>query len=608
MGYLAALPLALPLLGAAVVAGMGVFLSAHRRVLDLVAIVCTFGVVIVDAVLFHAVQRDGLAVYWFGGWRPVHSLVVGVDFAVDPFSAGIALLASTLMLAALIFSWHYFDSAGGLFHVLMLVFLGAMEGFSMTGDLFDMFVFFELMGVAAYALTAYRVEEEGPLQGALNFAITNSVGAFFALVGVALLYGRTGTLNFAQLGHALAGHRPDVLVTVAFVAILVAFMTKGAIAPFHFWLADAHAVAPTPVCVLFSGAMVELGLYGIARIYWTVFSGPLAAHDAVLQSMLLAFGAVTAVIGSAMSVTQRHIKRLLAYSTMAHAGEFLVGIGLLSPAGLSGTALFALGHGLVKGALFMGAGIVLHRLGTVNEANLQGRGRQLWVAGMVFGVGGLGLAGVPPFATSVGDMAIRQGLDRIGAGWLGVIFILTSALTGGAVLRITGRIFFGMGDPLETEADKDDAADEERSETEGPHSRTPIPMMAAPLALMAGGVAIGMVPGLWAGTFGDAVAFSDLGFQVAKVIDHGRSPLTHLLVPALAGATLPGLEAALGAVIVAAIGLYPRRLGVAKALDWLHRATLAPVERAQSGRVGDYVAWITLGAALLAGWMIAGVG
>ena len=130
------------------------------------------------------------------------------------------------------------------------------------------------MGVSAYALTAYRPEERGPIQGALNFAVTNSVGAYLSLSGIAVLYGRTGALNMAQIGAYIGRHPPDGLVVVAFLLIISGLLIKCAIVPFHFWLADAHAVAPTPVCVLFSGVMVELGLYGIARVYWSISARP----------------------------------------------------------------------------------------------------------------------------------------------------------------------------------------------------------------------------------------------------------------------------------------------------------------------------------------------
>ncbi len=175
------------------------------------------------------------------------------------------------MTASMVFAWRYFTEIGTYFHVLMLTFLAGMTGFCLTGDVFDLFVWFELMGVSAYALTAYRPEERGPLQGALNFAITNSVGAYLSLSGIALVYARTGALNMAQISAFVSSHPPDGLVVIGFLLVITGLLVKGAIVPFHFWLADAHAVAPTPVCVLFSGVMVELGLYGIARMYWSVF-------------------------------------------------------------------------------------------------------------------------------------------------------------------------------------------------------------------------------------------------------------------------------------------------------------------------------------------------
>ena len=213
--------------------------------------------VMLFVLMIRTADRD--QVYWFAGFRPARGIVIGIDFEVQPLSNGLACLAAVLAVAAMTFSWRYFEGVATYYHALMLIFLAGITGFCLTGDIFDLFVWFELMGVAAYALTAYRPEERGPLQGALNFAITNSVGAYLSLSGIALIYGRTGALNMAQIGTAIARHPADRLVVVAFLLIIAALLIKGAIVPFHFWLADAHAVAPTPVCVLFSGVMVELG-------------------------------------------------------------------------------------------------------------------------------------------------------------------------------------------------------------------------------------------------------------------------------------------------------------------------------------------------------------
>ena len=374
MDQLLALAVVVPLLAAVTISAAGPLLRGRRRFLDAAAILVAACVaVILMVIMFRAVGGD--QVYWFAGFRPAHGIAIGIDFEAGPLSAGLASLAAVLVTAAMTFSWRYFERVANYYHVLMLIFLAGMTGFCLTGDIFDMFVWFELMGVAAYALTAYRPEERGPIQGAINFAISNSVGAYLSLSGIALIYGRTGALNMAQIGRYIDRHPPDGLVVVAFLLIISGLLIKSAIVPFHFWLPDAHAVAPTPVCVLFSGVMVELGLYGIARVYWSMF-GQALGHRAAISHVFLALGVLTAVVGALFCFRERHIKRLLAFSTISHAGVFLAGIALLTPLGLAGTAVYVAGHGLVKAALFLCTGIILHRLGSVNETWLHGRGRR----------------------------------------------------------------------------------------------------------------------------------------------------------------------------------------------------------------------------------------
>lgn len=166
---------------------------------------------------------------------------------------------------------------------LLLIFLAAMSGFCFTGDLFNLFVFFELMSTAAFALCGLKTGEPAPLQGSFNFALTNTVGAFITLTGIGLLYGATGALNMAQMGRLL-GSRHDSLVIVACLFVISGFLIKAAIVPFHFWLPDAHAVAPTPVCALFSGIMWPSHLEGRMRWARQLQSGQPA--DYVAWSML----------------------------------------------------------------------------------------------------------------------------------------------------------------------------------------------------------------------------------------------------------------------------------------------------------------------------------
>jgi multicomponent Na+:H+ antiporter subunit D len=223
LDVLAPLPFALPLVVAALLMAMSG--ACPHWLLDLLSVLTSASVCAMCVLLCLASANQPI-VYWFGGWVPHQDVAIGIAFVIDPMGAGLASMVGLLVTAALVFSWKYFEAVEAFYHSLMLVFLGAMCGFALTGDLFNMFVFFELMSVAAYALTGYRIEEKGPLQGALNFAIVNTIGAYLVLCGIGLLYGRTGALNFAQIGRSMSGRPIDGLIVTAFVLLAVGFLVR----------------------------------------------------------------------------------------------------------------------------------------------------------------------------------------------------------------------------------------------------------------------------------------------------------------------------------------------------------------------------------------------
>jgi multicomponent Na+:H+ antiporter subunit D len=595
---LAPLAVAIPLVAAALLVAVAAVVP--RRLVDLMACGASIACVVLCALVLDDAS-DGTLVYWFGGWTPRDGTALGISFAIDQMGAGLALFASVLFLAAFVFCWRYFVVIGPVFHALMLVFLAAMLGFSYTGDLFNLFVFFELLSVAAYALVAYDIEEEGPLQGALNFAVTNSIGAFLILSGIALLYGRTGALNMAQIGEALAGHPADGLVVVAFTLMAVGFFVKAAVVPFHFWLADAYSVAPTPVCLLLSAAMSELGLYAFARVYWTVFSGTLGGSEA-LEAALLGLGALTAVVGALMCFGQRHLKRMLAFATVSHIGLLLIGIALLDAGGLAGTALFLVADGLVKAALFVCVGTLQHLFGSVDELRLYGRARALRITGPLMAVCALALASLPPFGPWLGKAVIDDAARESGAGWVIAVFVVASALTGAAVLRATARVFVGVGPREDPSIVERPAPDEVDAELRFSHERVPRTMTVPAVALAAGGLGIGLVPGLRAAFEGAGQPFVDRAGYAAAVL-HGEVARGGSATAAL----VPGLSDVLLGVLTAACACGLAYVSLASAGPRLHRVALAAgraigwLRPLHSGYVGDYVTWLVAGAAVLGG-------
>jgi multicomponent Na+:H+ antiporter subunit D len=601
---LLALVVAVPLLAAAAITGARPLLGGRRRALDALAIAVAAAVAVMLMVIMVR-TTGGDQVYWFAGFRPAHGIVIGIDFEAGSLSTGLAALAALLVTAAMAFSWRYFEGVATYYHTLMLTFLAGMTGFCLTGDIFDLFVWFELMGVSAYALTAYRPEERGPIQGALNFAITNSVGAYLSLSGIGLIYGRTGALNMAQIGAYIGRHPPDGLVVVAFLLIISGLLIKSAIVPFHFWLADAHAVAPTPVCVLFSGVMVELGLYGIARVYWSMF-GQSLGHRAAISHVFLTLGVLTAVVGALFCFRERHVKRLLAFSTISHAGMFLTGIAVLTPLGLAGTAVYVVGHGFVKAALFLCTGIVLHRLGSINETWLHGRARHLRVTGVIFTLAGLGLADLPPFGTFLGKGYLDESAWAHGLQWVTPVLIACSILAGGAVLRVAGGVFYGLGDAPSEDPRMAEMAAEETSETESGKQRTPLTMIIPPAVLVAAAVAIGLIPQLGPVIQQAAIRFQDQAGYNATVL--AGAHISHPVAPAPAepagitrSAVLTGLGSTVGALILAFLALYWRRLPVLRCGYEPGAGLTKPIQRFQSGVVNDYVTWLVLGLACVGG-------
>jgi multicomponent Na+:H+ antiporter subunit D len=579
------LTVAVPLGAAALLAGAERYLGRIGR--DITALAAATATAVLAAIALNDSTHRPI-VYWFGDWLPERGTVIGVDYVVDPMGGGLALLAALLSFGALVYSQRFFSGTGGRYPALVLVFLGASIDFAWTGDLFNLFVAFELVAVVGFILTGYYASEEAPLQGAINFAVTNTVGGLILLMAVTILYGRTGTLNLAQMGQQLAGHRPDGLVAVALAMLGAGFLVKAAVVPWHFWLPDAYGTAPAPTCVMFAGVLSELGLFGLARVWETVFSGVVTGPAE--QHIRLVFGALgilTALVGTVMAMVESYGRRILGFVVVAHMGLYLLGFAVLRTVSLGGVALLAAGDGFTKAALFLAVGVLRRRRNETGGRPLRGSGGRVGVAVGVVAFGALALADLPPFASSVGKDIVVSGAGSA-AALIEVIFVITSVGTGGAILASAARVWRG-------DSSGENSPAEEQAESGG----TPVAvlLLVPAVLLLACGLALGLLPDIAGRAVRAAAMFSDRRNYVASVID-GRmaSAGPRLKAPGVSITSLLGDGAeAVGAVAFAALLLSAKRLQGA-----LGAATVL-LRKLHSGHVADQVTWSLAGLATLAG-------
>jgi multicomponent Na+:H+ antiporter subunit D len=340
----------------------------------------------------------------------------------------------------------------------------------------------------------------------------------------------------------------------------------------------------------------ELGLYGFARVYWTVFEPVLGAHHDAVLAIFVSLGLLTGLVGAGMALAQHHVKRMLAFVVVSQIGLFLVGVGLLSEDGLAGTAIYVVGDGLAKAALFICVGVVQHRYDAIFERRLHGRARELWPLGVIFALAALTVADLPPWGAFTGKALVEDAaLKEPGWWWVPAVMALISALAAGALLRVGARVFAGIGQPAREDERFSTSEEQDRADEEQDDVATYVPGIVAGV-LVAASLVWGVLPGLVDSVSRAAARFTDATGYAATVL-HGAKPVPIALHVAGPGATayLYAAATVAGALAVAALGLTSGRLP-APAM----RAMNA-VRDLHSGHPGDYVAWTGTGAVVLCG-------
>jgi len=374
--------------------------------------------------------------YYLGGWRGP----LGISLLVDGLSFFFSLMVLGIGLLVIIYSIPE-RRYGRTYYFLLLISLSSMIGIIYTTDIFNMYVFYELLSLAVCLLIAYP-KTGVTLKASFNYLIMGGVGLSFFLLGIGFLYAMTGTLDLFHIAERLpaAFDSSTRMVLMSFVLIATGMGIKIAVFPLHGWLPDAHSMAPSPVSALLSGITVKIGIYCLIRVIYTVFRTEIFLFVSS-TNILIVSGVVSLLFGSGMALAQKNLKRLLAYSTINQLGIILIGLGIGTELGLTAALFHVLNHAIMKSALFFCAGIMIAEAGTRKIQELNGLGRQLPVITFAFVIASLGMIGIPPINGFASKWLICLAAVEAGYTLLVVIILIASAITAAYYFRVIQVLF-----------------------------------------------------------------------------------------------------------------------------------------------------------------------
>ena len=378
-------------------------------------------------------------IYHLGGWRGP----LGISLVVDGLSFFFSLIALGLGLLVIIYSIPE-KRYGRTYYFLLLISLSSMIGVIYTADIFNMYVFYELLSLAVYLLIAHNMKGMA-LRASFNYLIMGGVGLSFFLLGIGFLYAMTGTLDIYHIAERLpaAFNSSTRMVLMSFVLIVTGMGIKIAVFPLHGWLPDAHSMAPSPVSALLSGVTVKIGIYCLIRVVYSIFSTETFSIISSSHTILIVLGVVTLLFGAGMALAQTDLKRLLAYSTINQIGIIFIGLGIGTELGLTGALFHVLNHIIMKGALFFCAGIMIAEAGTRDVQGLSGFSRQQPAIVFAFVIASLGMLGIPPINGFASKWLICLAAVEAGYAVLAVIILMASAITAVYYFRVIQVLFSG---------------------------------------------------------------------------------------------------------------------------------------------------------------------
>ena len=423
--------IAIPLFFTFLIALSSSFLKGGVKYLPIIA----FGLnLAVALLLIPDVIKNGLVISTTAGFKPPFA----IDMAVDRLGLFLALIASLLGFVVSIYNIYYIEEEPQeKFYALFTLLVAGVTWMIITGDIFNLFVAFEVTSIAAFGLVGYH-RDKGAIEAGFKYLVMGSIGGSFLLVGIIMLYAATGTLNIVDIAQKTANltfHQKLLPYTFIFVGLGI----EGALFPLNAWLPDAHPAAPSSVSSILSGIMTTAAIYAIIRLTNTIFD-----YNQIYP-FLIAFALLTLIFGEVAAFFQKDIKRMLAYSTIGQTGLFFFAFSLHTTNGLQGAFMQMVNHSLSKGMLFLVVGGMILQVGSRNIDDFIGAGRKMKVSSFFLAIGAFSLMGLPPFFGFWSKLKIIfAALQNANAFMVisVVIILLMSVIEGAYFFKLLQLMFF----------------------------------------------------------------------------------------------------------------------------------------------------------------------
>ena len=465
---------AIPFAAALICASVGVWFRSVCRPLCIAAMLGTAALAVASNFM---VAADGPMQTFLGGWAPP----IGIYFLVDHLNAFVATVVGVVGLVVVVGSGAAVERQLArrrvFFHALAMLNIAGLMGMTVTHDLFNMYVFVEVVSLSAYALTASG--GRGAPRAALRYLLIGSLGASLYLIGVGFLLAETGSLNMTDVAARLGEADPRTLV-VSGVLIVVGFAVKMGLFPLHAWMPDAYSRASAAGASLMAPLVTKVSAYAMIRVLFWVYGAALLREEALVLDLIAWAGAVAVVVGGVMALMQADLFRLLAYSSISQMGIVALGIGLANDASLTGGIMHIANDALMKGALFLAASAIFLRYNIRRVDQLRElRGRAPWLSATIV-LSGLSLVGLPPMCGFFGKWYVLKGALEADRWVLAGMVVLGSLASAGYVARLIEALFFAQ------------IPDERQPAASGPRVRLTV---AAALLLGAGVLVLGLLSG-----------------------------------------------------------------------------------------------------------------